>query len=72
MAFESKTNFNDGKAIIQWFRTGEFVRDSRMGERVERVKGVDQYLNEWRGEGKVAGNEIVEVIKSIMVGPKLS
>lgn len=63
---------NDGQAIIQWFRTGDYVRDSRMGERVEKIKGVDQFLNEWRGEGKVSGNDIVEVLQSVMVGPKIN
>lgn len=60
--------FQHSEPIIQWFRTGEFVRPSRMGERIEKVKGVDNFFNNWIGEAKVSDNEIIEVISKAMVG----
>ncbi len=61
--------FSHNEPTIQWFRTGVFVRAARMGERIEKIKGVDNFNNDWTGEGKIFNNTIVEVISKVMIGP---
>lgn len=64
--------FNHNEPVIQWFRTGEFVRLATKGERVEKIKGVDNFCNDWIGEAKVSDNTILEVLSKAMVGPNPS
>lgn len=70
MSFETKTTADGGRsATIQWFRTGEFVKVNEAGERIEKIKGVDEHRYDWRGYGKVKNEQIVQVISQAMVGP---
>lgn len=68
---EAAFKHDELRYVIQWYRTGVFVRMATKGERVEKIKGVDQYQNAWIGEGKVNGNQIVEVINKVIVGPQI-